>query len=239
GQAAVIATAGGAQAVVDCGSLQGGRRAARALADSLAQRRVDLLVITHADTDHHNGLAALLQRVSARRAVLPASMAGSPAHARIAAHVSDVTLLEAGSAFQAGDVCVRAPRVPEGAGDNDRSLWVRASLPGADVLLSGDAQELGVAAAIAQGIAAPADVLLLPHHGRPNRNLPHLLAVVRPRACLASAAGADGDTALGAVARRFGAEVWSTGRHGHLRFDGAAVHAAQAPALLAPADRPR
>ena len=76
-------------------------------------------------------------------------------------------------------------------------------------------------------------MLLLPHHGRPNRNLAHLLVAVRPRACFASSSGADGDTATGAVARRFGAEVWTTGRHGDLCFSGGAVTAARAPPLLA------
>ncbi len=237
GQAALISTAAGAQVLVDCGSLQGGRRAARAVTDALAELRLDLLVVTHEDADHHNGLPALLERVVAARAVVPAAMAGTAVHALLSAHVPRVELLDGGAELRAGAVCVSAPRVPEGAADNDRSLWVRASLPDGDVLLSGDAQELGVAAALAQGIAAAADVLLLPHHGRANRNLAHLLGAVRPRACLASSSGEDGDTATGAVARRFGAEVWTTGRHGDLCFSGGAVTAARAPPLLARSPR--
>ena len=199
---------------------------------AVPQRRLDLLVITHDDADHHNGLAKLLRSVRVARAVLPASMEASPILALVEAHVPSVALLPAGAELCEGEVTVSAPRVPRTASDNDRSLWVRASLPDADVLLSGDAQELGVAAAIADGIAAPADVLLLPHHGRKNGNAAQLLDAVQPRACMVSAASADGDTELGERARRFGAEVWTTGRHGDLRFDGVAVHAATPPALL-------
>ncbi|MEC7725461.1 MAG: hypothetical protein VYD05_08105, partial [Planctomycetota bacterium] len=152
---------------------------------------------------------------------------------------TSVELLPDGATCREGPLRVSAPRVPATASDNDRSLWVRASLRGAEVLLSGDAQEDGVAAAIKDGIAGQADLLLLPHHGRSNGNAPLLLAAVQPRACIVSAAANDGATALGVLARRFGAEVWTTGRHGDLRFDGAAVHAAQAPVVLAPAGRPR
>jgi beta-lactamase superfamily II metal-dependent hydrolase len=73
---------------------------------------------------------------------------------------------------------------------------------------------------LAHGFAAPHDVLVLPHHGRANLLGPRLLQRVRPVAALASAATADGDTALGAIARRCGAELWLTGHHGHLTLDG-------------------
>jgi len=232
GQAALLTTASGAQALVDCGSLHGGGSAARAVAAALRRRRLDLVVITHDDTDHHNGLALLLDRVVVNDAVLPASMQGSGVHDLLLDHACRVALLRAGQRLRFGELSVHAPGVPDGASDNDRSLWVRARIRDAAVLLTGDAQELGVAAALAGGIADEADVLLLPHHGRSNRNLPHLLAAVRPRACLASSAGADGETALGAIARRFGAEVWTTGRHGDLTFDGRTVQPAHVPALL-------
>ena len=233
GQAALITTSYGAQALIDCGSLQGGGRAARVIEPALTRRALELLVVTHNDVDHSNGLAPLLDKVRVMQAVMPAAMAETPVHALLRARVDRVRLLHPGEALYAETLSIHAPRVPDGAKDNDRSLWVRANVAGADVLLCGDAQELGVATAIASGVATTADVLLLPHHGRPNHNAPHLLASVRPRACLASAASADGDTAVGAIARRFGAEVWTTGRHGDLRFDGDAIEASTTPRLLA------
>jgi beta-lactamase superfamily II metal-dependent hydrolase len=67
-------------------------------------------------------------------------------------------------------------------------------------------------------------VLVLPHHGRANANAHALLARVRPRACLASAATADGETRLGPLVRRFGAELWTTGVHGTITMSGAPPH---------------
>ncbi|MEC8651250.1 MAG: ComEC/Rec2 family competence protein, partial [Planctomycetota bacterium] len=239
GQAALLTDSSGAQSLVDCGSLQSGARAAASVTAALPRRRLELLVITHDDADHHNGVAALLRRVRVARAILPASMKATAVHQLLRAHATSVELLPNGATRREGPLRVSAPRVPATASDNNRSLWVRASLRGAEVLLSGDAQEDGVAAAIKDGIAGQADLLLLPHHGRSNGNAPLLLAAVQPRACLVSAAANDGATALGVLARRFGAEVWTTGRHGDLRFDGAAVHAAQTAVVVAPAGRPR
>ena len=232
GQAALLTTPSKMQIVIDCGSLQGGARAARALTNSMARRGVDVLVITHGDADHHNGLARLLETSRVARGVVPAVMAETAVHQLLRQRADQVDLLRPGERLCVDQLIVYAPNVPRAASANDQSLWVRADVGDAEVLLCGDAQELGVAAALADGIAAPADVLLLPHHGRTNHNLPQLLARVRPRACVASASSADGDTSQGSAARRFGAEVWTTGRHGDLKFDGVVVSAAVAPSLL-------
>lgn len=237
GQAALLTMDDDAQVAIDCGSLQGGGIAARKLAGATPHRTLDLLVVTHADQDHHNGVARLLSVFHVRHAVLPEALAGGELHARLTAHAGLVTLLAAGERTIMAGVTVFAPDLPPSASDNDRSLWTRARIGTVDVLLAGDAQELGVAAALADGFAERADVLVLPHHGRPNRNAPHLLARVRPRACFASAQSGDGQTELGRIAFRFGAELWATGRHGDLRLDGATatVTAACAPPLPGPA----
>ena len=233
GQAALLVHTTGETAVLDCGSLQGGARAARAVLEVLAGRAIDLLVVTHADSDHHNGVPMLAALARVRQAALPEDLAGTEVHALLAARAESVTLVPPGGRLQVGELTLFAPTLPLRASDNDRSLWARAQVGGCAVLFSGDAQELGVAAAIAEGFAAPADLLVLPHHGRPNANTPQLLRRVRPRACFASSHRADGDTVAGMAARRFAAEVWTTGRHGDLWFDGQAVSAAQAAPLLA------
>ncbi|MBL9076496.1 MAG: ComEC/Rec2 family competence protein [Planctomycetes bacterium] len=207
--------------VVDCGSLQVPRHAARSVLLALARRHVDLLVVSHADQDHHNGIGELLRAVPIDRAVLPARLADSDLRAVLRAHGTSVQLLHPGEHSEPlPGVVIAAPAVPPLAGDNDHSLWTRLTVGTAAVLLTGDAEALGTAAALAQGLAAPADVLLLPHHGRPNPTAALLLARVRPRVCLASAAADDGETALGRVARAFGADLWVTGRHGTVELVG-------------------
>ncbi len=217
GQACLVCTKTGQQYAIDCGSLQHPFLAAERLAAAMPRRSLDLLVITHADADHHNGVPALLTRVAIARAVLPAALAESALAALLRANAVDVQILAPGERFVVGpQLLVCAPTLPKGASDNDQSLWAQVRVGATSVLMTGDAEELGIAAAIADGIAVPHDVLVLPHHGRANANAPWLFRHVRPRACLASAASGDGDTVLGPLARRLGAELWVTGQHGSL-----------------------
>ncbi len=217
GQACLLETGNGHHTVVDCGSLTHAALAARLVEQALAVRRIDLLVVTHADVDHHAGVEALAQRVPIRRALLPQSLADSALAATLRRHGVPFTVLAPGQRQRpAPHLEVSAPWLPATATDNDQSLWVAARLDDVRLLLTGDAMELGVAAALADGIVTACDVLVLPHHGRANGNGLDLLQQARPRAVLASARTADGDTTLGVAARRFGAELWVTGQHGTL-----------------------
>jgi len=221
GQTCLVATASGHQTAIDCGSMQHPFLAAERLVQALRERHLDLLVVTHADQDHHNGVPTLLRFVPIDAAILPSSMAGSALASLLAAHGTRVHLLAAGQRLEpAAHLHLAAPSLPEGASDNDQSLWVSVSVDGTRVLLTGDAEELGVAAAIADGLAEPSEVLVLPHHGRRNAMVPTLLQRVRPHACFASAATADGETLQGGPARRFGAELWVTGQHGTITLFG-------------------
>lgn len=220
GQACVLQAADGHLTAVDCGSLHLPFAAAERLVRALPRRRLDLLVVTHADHDHHNGIAVLLQKVPIAAAVLPQALADSDLVRQLRAAGAAVQVLQPGERCEPSPhLRVQAPPLPAAASDNDQSLWVSATLGPLRMLLTGDAQELGTAAALAAGIATPHDVLVLPHHGRANANGPRLLERVAPRVCLASAARADGDTALGRIARRFGAELFVTGRDGDLWID--------------------
>ena len=88
------------------------------------------------------------------------------------------------------------------------------------MLLTGDAEEAGVAVALAGSVAVPSDVLVLPHHGRENAFAAQLLAAVRPAACLVSCRVRDGLSAQGALATSIGIPVHATGLLGDLRVTG-------------------
>ncbi|HLU40274.1 MAG TPA: ComEC/Rec2 family competence protein, partial [Planctomycetota bacterium] len=76
GQACLLRLPGGAVALVDCGSLNRPARAAHAVARALAPgRRLDLVVLTHADADHTNGLPMLLRRVRVATLAVPDDLA--------------------------------------------------------------------------------------------------------------------------------------------------------------------
>lgn len=228
GQAGVRLGADGGTVAFDCGSMHHPTLAARRLRQALPSSRLDVLVITHADADHHNGVAALIENVAVAAAVLPAGLANSPVAALLRAHGAELTLLDGGEhCAPAAGVLVQAPRLPLGSSDNDASLWCHVAVDDLTILLTGDAEARGVAAALADGLATPADVLVLPHHGRANPLAPRLLAAVRPQLCLASAAPRDGFTAQGLLARRHGLEVLATGLVGTITLRGGASAAVQ------------
>lgn len=219
GQAALVRLPGGAQVAIDCGSQQVPLRAARRMVEHLPVRKLDLLVITHGDHDHTSGLPWLLQRVAIPRAVLPGMLRHSPVATLLAEHAVAVQWLSPGERLQAlSGLEVQAPRVATTASGNDQSLWVHVDLGTTTALLTGDAEAAGIASAIAQGFVRPVDLLVLPHHGRPTPMAGPLLAATKPLVCFASAACADGETALGPAARNAGSDLWVTGLHGDLEL---------------------
>lgn len=221
GQAALAITADGRQTLVDCGSLQHPALATRRVAAALERRRIDVLVVTHADQDHHDGIPALAQLVPIACAILPRTLADTALARQLARSGTVLQFLGPGErADPTPYVHVASPDVPSGTSDNDASAWVQVELDGTTVLLTGDAEAFGTTTAIAQGLAPPSDVLVLPHHGRANAAAPALLRHVRPRVALASADAEDGLTALGPLARACGADVWATGLHGTIDLIG-------------------
>ncbi|MCR9248238.1 MAG: ComEC/Rec2 family competence protein [bacterium] len=221
GQAAALTTATGTHIAIDCGSMQLPFLAAAKLVRRRSRRELDWLVITHGDHDHHNGVPALLRRVRVHRALLPAELAGTPLAEQLERHGTTLTFLEPGTSTEpTAHVAVAAPRLGPAASSNDKSLWITIREPalGATVLLCGDASTAGIAAAITQGLAPRADVLVLPHHGRQCEAIPRLLAAVDPRVCLASAASPDGETTQAENVRAHGADLRVTGTAGDLRL---------------------
>lgn len=224
GQAALVVDPSGTQTAIDCGSLHLPALAARRLSAALTRRRLDLLIVTHADQDHHNGVPDLLQRVPITAALLPRSLAGSPLAELLATSGTAVAFLAPGErAAPSPFVHVVVPAVADTASDNDKSAWVRADLGCATVLLTGDAEGPAIAAAITQDLVPRCSALVLPHHGRKNAMVPALLQHTRPTVAFASADAADGDTAQGPVARTFGADVWVTGVDGTIELRGRGI----------------
>lgn len=230
GQACLVQWRDGTTALIDCGSSTHPGTAARKVATALTRRAIDLLVLTHADADHGNGVADLLQRIPIHTAVLPRELAEGEPGRLLRRHGVRVHALAPGAEFAFADR-LTAARPPLAAGNpNDVGLWARLHTDGLQLLLPGDAQQRGIDAALAAGLAGPADALLLPHHGRPDPRAAALLAAVRPRLALASCRTDDGRTAQGELAARGGAEVWTTGENGDLLLrlqpDAVTVHPA-------------
>jgi competence protein ComEC len=198
GDSVVVRLPGGRVAVIDAG-LPG--RGAMVVAPFLRRervRRIDYLVVTHAQDDHAGGIAELLTELQVGE--LWSASGGcaveSFAALRMAARRQGTALVEVGGAglpVRAGEGWRLAALWPrDGFGscdDNDRSVVIAVEFAGRRVLLGGDIEARAEAALLgAVGAdALDADVLSAPHHGSRTSSSPSFVAATSPMVVVASA----------------------------------------------------
>jgi len=136
-------------------------------------RRVDVVVLSHAHTDHMGGMPAVLENFRPRelwvgidpRSELYASLLKEAARLGIRVrHVHAGDVVKWGSV----DVSVLAPAVGyanPNAPKNDDSVVLRMQYGKASALLEGDAETPSEDAMLAAGLVAPVTLLKVAHHG--------------------------------------------------------------------------
>lgn len=150
---------------------------------------LDLLVLSHRDSDHTGGAAAVLA-AQPDAAALGSIEAGHPLQALrpVRRCVAGQRWSWDGVTFEVLHPLAADPQLP-GVRPNALSCVLRIGNGRATALLAGDIeqpQEAALAARSATG-ALRADVLLVPHHGSRTSSSPALLDAVRPRLALAQA----------------------------------------------------
>lgn len=228
GDATVIRAGPSAAIVVDAGPEP---RAVDRCLDQLGVSEVSLMVFTHPHADHIGGVGGVADGRRVDQLLLPAVNPNAAGWMQVRAALADVPVMrgEAGLVMSAGQarltVLAEQSLVPpavltaESAEENDSSLLLRAETGGVRMLLAGDLQETGQAAALAAVLDLSADVLLVPHHGSAHQD-GAFLATVHPRVALISV-GADNDyghpAARTVVAvQKTGAQVFRTDQSGGL-----------------------
>ena len=182
GLAAVVETAGHTL-VYDTGPRYGPGRDAggSVVAPFLRHRglsRVDVLMLSHSDTDHVGGAASLL------RATRVDALVGSGAPGR-----DPTSPCRAGDGWSWDGVRFRVLHPPAlgERGGNDASCVLRVDTAGGSLLLPGDVEAAAEAELVAsQADALRADVLVVPHHGSRGASSQGFVAAVRPRHALFS-----------------------------------------------------
>jgi len=198
--------------VYDAGRLGAGVAAGRGISAvlwSMGVSRIDTLVISHADTDHFNGVPDLLERFTIGRVVVPGAFIVSSAPAvvevlgRIGAAGIPLTTAAAGDEIpfeRSCRVCVLHPAPAAGRqdgasrsraegtvgpSDNETSLVVAVESAGRRILLAGDLEGAALDRFVAAEPAA-CDVLVAPHHGSPASLPPTLAAATTPEYVIVS-----------------------------------------------------
>jgi competence protein ComEC len=147
--------------------------------------RLDMLVVSHADTDHSGGAGSLL------RAVPVAAFLSSlpPDHPLVAqaARTATVARCEAGTTWQWDRVTFTLLHPQAGhyadatRKSNDLSCVLRIETSGGGVLLTGDIEARTESELLQRSpTAAASDVLVVPHHGSRTSSTPAFVAGVSP-----------------------------------------------------------
>jgi competence protein ComEC len=232
GDATVIRAGPSAAIVVDAGP---DATAVDRCLDSLGITEVSWLVFTHPHADHIGGVAGVVSGRQVDRLLLPSTNTAAVGWQQVKAATSGVPVVFAspGMVVSAGTVRLSvlalqqfstpAVLAPESAEENDSSLVLRADIGGVRLLLAGDLQESGQAAAVAAVADLKADVLLVPHHGSAHQSDAFLQAADERLALISVGANNDyGHPAATTLARlaRFGGEVHRTDRVGSIAVSG-------------------
>ena len=153
--------------------------------------RVDVLMLSHRDSDHTGGaFAVLAQQPQAR---LTGSIAGDPTLQALGPAAP--CLAGQGWQWDGVDFELLHPwpdtmgKGPQGQRSNALSCVLRVvDAHGAAALLAGDIEAAQEQALVARGAALQADVLLVPHHGSKTSSSAPFLDAVQPRTALVQAA---------------------------------------------------
>ena len=201
----VVRTPAGRCLVYDAGRLGAATAAGRSISAVLQTEGVwaiDCLVLSHADTDHFNGVPALLRRFRVRQVVVPAAfLASRSATARglleqLRRQRVPVRTAAAGDSIAIDTQCVARVLHPaadlpiDGVSDNERSLVLAVEAAGRRLLLTGDLEGESLSRFIAAG-PPTCDVLVAPHHGSDGAGLGRLIDATCADAVVVSGHGGD------------------------------------------------
>lgn len=230
GLSVLIESPSGRTLLYDAGMMGNGRRANDVVQQTLWNRghsRLDGIVLSHADTDHVNGVAGLLRTLPIGKLfVSPQFVDWNQSEVRqvldTARHCRvPVRLTWEGDSFPLGDGIrcrVLHPAANEMLSpDNANSIVLLIEYAGRRILLTGDLERDGLVRLL-RSPPEQVDLLLSPHHGSLGANTTDLARWARPRWLLVSA---DRRANLATLQERFGPDttVLSTASHGAITFE--------------------
>lgn len=188
-----VLQSGGRTALVDCGG-SGSRSAGDVAADHFAAQgraRLDLLVLTHFDSDHCNGVEQLFYRMKVDQVAVPGSDTDPEDMARIAELarqegaqvlvVDDTRTLPLGGA----ELTLFPPL--GGGTSNESGLFALCTAGDFDTLITGDADAFVEKMLIRYQPIPDIELLVVGHHGSKNSSCEEFLRAAAPELAVISA----------------------------------------------------
>ncbi len=224
---AFLVELGGTVVLVDGGPDPG--RLLALLGSSLApwQRRIDVVVLTHAHQDHGAGLLAVFDRYEVGLALEPRGLEDVPLSRLWAERPARPGVprqaLAAGARLRVGGLEV-AVLAPGERGGEYVCLVLRLSFAGVSLLFTGDVTDPALADLLLEPDALRAHVYVPPHHGAETPHASALVAAVRPRLALLSVGASNryGHPTPATLAALGDVATYRTDRHGtvEVQLDG-------------------
>ena len=184
---------GGRAALVDCGG-NGSRSAGDIAADyfaAMGRTRLDVLVLTHFDTDHFNGVEQLFYRMGVDKVAVPAGAADPDDLARLmelaGTEGAEVVLVDETKNLPLGEASLALLPPLGGGASNESGLFALCTRGDFDVLITGDADAFVEKMLVKYRPIPDVEVLLAGHHGSKNSSCGEFLQAVSPELVLISA----------------------------------------------------
>jgi competence protein ComEC len=195
---------GGKTLMFDCGSQAMplvGRQTVVPGLKQLGIEHLDIVILSHADIDHYNGILDVLDVVSAGEVWLSRDI---PAEAEAHPNWATAALVNAlndrgidwrvvsrgeSTSLATADLDILWPPPPEkfdAERSNDLSMVLQIEIAGRTIRLNGDIQSDAIAYMLEHDLISPVDVTDLPHHGSFIEDSPRWLMTATPKIALQS-----------------------------------------------------
>jgi competence protein ComEC len=157
-------------------------------------RRLDVMVLSHAHSDHMGGMAAVMRSFRPKELWVGVD-SDSAAYRALLAEAAELGVVvrhfraSEGFGWSGLEVKVLSPGVTyvnRGEPKNDDSLVLRLQYGAASVLLEGDAEAPSERAMLASGGMAPVTLLKVGHHGSRTSTTPEFFAAAHPQDAVVS-----------------------------------------------------